>query len=268
VTRPAYRISGGQQMPPEEPLPPSAGEPLPAEPTAAYDPFAPPAPSPVGETTPREMAHPAEPPAVEEAPAGEPRSVTRTVNALSAKLSLLAERMKAQESASARNQAALDRLESTLGEVTKRTQPMLETLSAELARQGAMLESMRTDMESALDLQGQRVNEFEHRLASVLREMRELVAAKIESFDLTVEDRLDQARATFADQLSTFQDQVEQLVRRYANEAIPDELRNTIEDLSARFVHAETALAATRSSVEFLRGEVGSLTMTVRKLGG
>ena len=190
----------------------------------------------------------------------------RSVGALTAKLKLLSERMAAQETLTARMSAMMERVEALVAEHTKRTQPMLETLSAELARQGAMMESIKTDSESGLDLHAQRVTEFESRLGSVLREMRELVAGKIDSYDLSVSDRIEAAQESFADQLATFEERVENLVRGFAADAIPDEMRAKVEELSGRFVHAETALAATRSSVEFLRAEVGSLTMILRRL--
>lgn len=200
---------------------------------------------------------------------GEPtaaKAAARTIGGLDAKLKMFAERLAAQEAATARLSSAVERIDSVLVEHAKRTQPMLETLSAELARQGAMIESLKTDTDAALDLHGQRVAEFEQRLGIVLRDVRELVGGKIESYDITVSDRMEEARQSFADQLAGFEERVEELVRRYAAEAIPDEMRATVEDLSSRFVHAETALAATRSSVEFLRGEVGQLTMIVRSL--
>lgn len=205
------------------------------------------------------------PPLPESAPVESPQDA-RSVGALTAKIKLLSERMAAQETLTARLGATVERIESLVAEHTKRTQPMLETLSAELARQGAMMESLKTDSESGLDLHAQRVTEFESRLSSVLREMRELVGGKIESYDLAVGDRIEAAQQTFADQLATFEERVEDLVRRFAADAIPDQMKAKVDDLSGRFVHAETALAATRSSVEFLRAEVGSLTMILRRL--
>lgn len=233
---PAFQVSGGQDpdappgLPPED-MPPPLPESAPEAPTAA-----------------------------------DAAKDARSVGALTAKIKLLGERMAAQETLTARLGATVERMESLVAEHTKRTQPMLETLSAELARQGAMMESIKTDAESGLDLHAQRVSEFEVRLSSVLREMRELVAGKIESYDLSVSDRVEAAQQTFADQLATFEERVEDLVRRFAADAVPDEMKAKVEDLSGRFVHAETALAATRSSVEFLRAEVGSLTMIIRRL--
>lgn len=232
---PAFQVSGGQD--PDVP-------PVPSEP--APDAVAPPPPP---EPTPAEA-----------------KAEARSLASLTAKVKLISERLAAQETLTARISSGMERVESSVTEHTKRTQPMLETLSAELARQGAMIESLKTDTESSLDLHAQRVSEFESRLAVVLREMRELVAGKIDSYDMSVADRLDAARQSVADQLATFEDRVEDMVRRFAAAAIPDEMRDKVEDLSGRFVHAETALAATRSSVEFLRSEVGSLTMLLRKL--
>ncbi|HVL88647.1 MAG TPA: hypothetical protein VM841_00285 [Actinomycetota bacterium] len=228
---PAFQVSGGQ----DPDLPPPPPEPAP-------EPFAPPEPPP------------------------DPKTEGRAIASLTAKVKLLGERIAAQETLTARMSASMERVESSVAEHTKRTQPMLETLSAELARQGAMIESIKTDTESSLDLHAQRVSEFEARLATVLREMRELVASKIESYDIAIGDRLEEARHAVEDQLATFEERVEDLVRRFAAAAIPDEMRDKVEDLSGRFIHAETALAATRSSVEFLRAEVGSLTMLLRKL--
>lgn len=229
---PAFQVSGGQD--PDAPPPPAS---------ESAEVFAPPAEPPV-----------------------DPKTEGRSIASLTAKVKLLGERLAAQETMTARLSSTMERVESSVAEHTKRTQPMLETLSAELARQGAMIESIKTDTESSLDLHAQRVSEFEARLATVLREMRELVASKIESYDISIQDRLDDARQVVADQLAGFEERVEDLVRRFAAAAIPDEMRDKVEDLSGRFVHAETALAATRSSVEFLRGEVGSLTMLLRKL--
>lgn len=194
------------------------------------------------------------------------KAPAKTIGALSAKVTMLSERLKGQEQATARMQSTVERLDASITEITKKTQPMLETLSAELARQGATLETLKTDTESSLEAHGARVGELEQRLANVLREMRELVAAKLESFDATASERLDQARQAIADQLSTFEERVEELVRGFAAQSIPEEMRRQVDELSSRFVSAESALAATRSSVEFLRSEVGSLTITVRKL--
>jgi len=239
---PAFQVSGGQDPNADPNADSGAGVPpeLPRDDAA---------PEPIAEPTPAQT-----------------KAEARTVGALAAKVKLLGERLVAQETMTARMSAAMERVESSVAEHTKRTQPMLETLSAELARQGAMVESLKTETESSLDHHAQRVSEFESRLATVLREMRELVASKVESYDLSVADRIDSARQTIADQLATFEERVEELVHRFAAAAIPEEMRDKVEDLSGRFVHAETALAATRSSVEFLRAEVGSLTMLLRKL--
>ncbi|MHB8511129.1 MAG: hypothetical protein ACYDCC_03015 [Actinomycetota bacterium] len=234
--RPASGLSGGQDLPEQDP-------------NAAFAP-------------PDEFS--ALPQARDEPELPEPQG--RAAASLQAKITLLSERMRAQEANSARLQSGLDRVESQVMDIAKRSQPMLETLSAELARQGALLESLRTDVESSLDLHAQRVSEFEQRLASVLREMRELIAAKLESYDLAVTDRLQETQQFNAERLADFQEQVEGLVRAFASQAIPEEMRAKVEELSSRFVFAETALAATRSSVEFLRSEVGQLTMVVRKL--
>lgn len=206
---------------------------------------------------------PADPPAID---LPEPEAKPRSVASLTAKVNLLSERLRQQESTTARISSAVERLESLLSDFTRRTAPMLETLSAELARHGATLETVKAEADQSGESNAARVTEFEQRLSSVMREMRELIAGKIEAWDLQLADRLSVIGQEQSDTLATFEERVEDLVRRYAAESIPDEMRVTVDELRSRFVHAETALAATRSSVEFLRGEVGGLTMLVKKL--
>ena len=202
----------------------------------------------------------------EPVPAEEPEEKPRSLASLAAKVNLLSERLRQQEAVTGRYGSSLEHLESMINEFQRRTAPMLETLSAELARQSATIETVKAEAELALESHTGRLTEFEQRLSTVLREMRELVAGRIEAWDLQLSDRLAVIGQEQSDVLATFEEKVEELVKLHAAAAIPEEMRETIEELRARFVHAETALAATRSSVEFLRSEVGGLTMLIKKL--
>lgn len=190
----------------------------------------------------------------------------KSVTALAARLSLVVERLRQQETTVGRIAPAVERIDASLADLSRRTAHTLEELSAELARVGSQLEATRSEAESRFTALEGRLNEIDTRLASAVKDVREEVAGKLDGFDIRLGDRLAEARQETSEHLAGFEERVEGMVRRFAGEAIPEHMANTVTDLSERFAHTEETLAATKASVEFLRAELGGLTLLVKKL--
>jgi chromosome segregation ATPase len=193
-------------------------------------------------------------------------SSSKSITALAARLGLVVERLRQQESTVSRIAPAVERIDSSLADLSRRTAGSLEELSAELARVGSMLETTRAESDARFVAIEARLDELDGRISQALRDMREQVAGSLDGFEFRLGERLAEARQEATDHLATFEERVAGLVKQFAGEAIPEHMANTVTDLSARFAHAEETLAATKASVEFLRSELGGLTMLIKKL--
>jgi chromosome segregation ATPase len=190
----------------------------------------------------------------------------KSITALAARLGLVVERLRQQEATVTRIAPAVERIDASLADLSRRSAHTLEELSADLARVGSVLETTRTEAEARFGAIESRLDELDGRITQALRDIREQVAGNLDSFDLKLGDRLAEARQEATDHLATFEERVAGLVKQFAGEAIPEHMANTVTDLSARFAHAEETLAATKASVEFLRSELGGLTLLIKKL--
>lgn len=200
-------------------------------------------------------------------PLGAPEATSsKSVTALAARLGLVVDRLRQQESTVARIAPAVERIDASLADLSRRTAHSLEELSAELARVGSVLETTRSEADARFVAIETRLDELDARISQSLRDMREQVAGNLDGFEIRLGDRLVEARQETTEHLATFEERVAGLVKQFAGEAIPEHMANTVTDLSARFAHAEETLAATKASVEFLRSELGGLMLLIKKL--